>query len=248
LAVGIAPSRSSSDPPADWRVAPDQSSPVIDWHDWYDWFMSSWEQGQHVTMIGTTGSGKTTLVKLIIGAMRWVVVVGVKARDETMNDFIRAGYRRIKSWQGAAYDDYLCYWPDLKSLDDLGAHRQKYLDCLNGVYRSGGWTVVLDEISFLSDMLNLDKPLRMLLNQGRSSGITVVSCTQRPAFIPLACYDQASHLLIWKDPDRRNIKRLAELTGNSFRTVMQEVPSLAEREVLYIHKNTGTRVRFTVEV
>lgn len=225
-----------------------EATPIVDFWEWYDWFTATWEQGQHVTAIGTTGSGKTTLIKMLIGVMPWVTVVGVKARDDTMDEFIRAGYTRIRKWASADIDDYLVFWPSLKSLDDLNAHKRPYLDCLNGIYRSGGWCVFLDEVSFLSDMLGLEKPLKMLLNQGRSSGVTVVAATQRAAFIPLAFYDQASHLILWKDPDRRNRQRVAELTGDAMPVVMRELAQLSKREVIYINKDTGYRVRFTVEV
>jgi len=72
--------------------------------------------------------------------------------------------------------------------------------------------------------------------------------TQRPAFIPLAFYDQATHLFVWRDNDRRNRQRLGELAGNASAVVQREVAGLARREVLYLHKDTGYRVRTTVEV
>jgi hypothetical protein len=59
--------------------------------------------------------------------------------------------------------------------------------------------------------------LKFLLQQGRSAGISVVAMTQRPAFIPLAFYDQATHLFVWRDNDLRNRQRIGELAGNARR-------------------------------
>jgi hypothetical protein len=75
-----------------------------------------------------------------------------------------------------------------------------------------------------------------------------VAATQRPAFIPLAFYDQPTHYFFWRDTDRRNIKRIGELTGAAERQTMREVASLRRREVLYFNKDTGFRVRTIVEV
>lgn len=224
-------------------------TPSIPWEEFRAWFMRAWDQGEHVTCIGTTGSGKTTMVKQFLGAVRdYVVVFGVKGKDETMDGYIKDGYTRIPNWNLNEVSNYLVLWPQIRGHGHTGDQRVVFAEAMDSIYRQGGWCTVFDELSYLSDTLNMDKQLKFFLQQGRSSGISVVGMTQRPAFIPLAFYDQADHLFAWKDNDRRNIQRIAELAGNARKIVEHEVADLREREVLYIHKDSGYRVRTIVEV
>lgn len=223
-------------------------TPFVEWGEFLRYFRGEWEQGQHVTMIGTTGSGKTTLMEQVIGLRHYVAVFGVKGRDDTMERFIREhGYTRIKTWL-PELDDYLVLWPEIRGHGHIDKQREVFAHAMDSIYREGGWCVVFDEVSYLSDTLRMDQQLKFLLQQGRSAGISVVAMTQRPAFIPLAFYDQATHLFVWKDNDLRNRQRIGELAGNARRVVEREVGDLRKREVLYLHKDSGYRVRTIVEV
>lgn len=223
-------------------------TPFMEWGEFTDMFRGAWEQGQHITMIGTTGSGKTTLVEQFIGLRHYVAVFGVKGRDDTMERFVRDhGYTRVKTWT-PELDDYLVLWPDIKGHKHTDKQRDEFARAMDSIYREGGWCVVFDEVSYLSDTLRMDGQLKFLLQQGRSSGISIVAMTQRPAFIPLAFYDQATHLFVWRDNDLRNRQRIGELAGNARYVVESEVAQLRRREVLYLHKDSGYRVRTIVEV
>lgn len=223
-------------------------TPQVPWGEFLGYFAGAWEQGEHVTMIGTTGSGKTTLLEQIIGIRSYPVLFGVKGRDESMERFVNVHkYTRIKRWN-PEIDSHLVLWPNIRGYGHIDTQRGVFSEAIDSIFREGGWCVVFDEVSYLSDTLNMDRQLKFLLQQGRSAGISVVGMTQRPAFIPLAFYDQATHLFLWRDNDRRNLQRVGELAGNARQTVSREVAELERREVLYLHKDSGFRVRTTVEV
>jgi energy-coupling factor transporter ATP-binding protein EcfA2 len=224
----------------------DSPTPFVPWSQFHAQF--DWTQGEHVCMIGTTGSGKTTLLRQIIGARKHVVIFGVKGRDDSMEEFIRHGYTRITDWSQNMVDDYLVLWPPIRGAKHVGVQYDKFTEAIDAIFRQGGWCVVFDEASYLSDTLKMDAHLKFLLQQGRSSGVTVVGMTQRPAFIPLAFYDQSTHLFLWRDNDHRNLERVGQLAGNASRTIQREVADLRRREVLYLHKDSGYRVRTIVEV
>lgn len=218
------------------------------WDQFLGYFAGAWNQGEHVTMVGTTGSGKTTLLEQVIGIRSYPVLFGVKGRDDSMDRFIKDHkFTRIKRWT-PEIDTHLVLWPSIKGYAHTDVQREVFAEAIDSIYREGGWCVVFDEVSYLSDTLNMDRQLKFLLQQGRSAGISVVGMTQRPAFIPLAFYDQASHLFFWRDNDRRNLQRVGELAGNARHTVTREVAELDRREVLYLHPSSGYRVRTKVEV
>jgi energy-coupling factor transporter ATP-binding protein EcfA2 len=223
-------------------------SPEVPWDDFLPWFYGQWQQGEHVTLIGTTGSGKSTLAKQILHLRRYIVAFCVKNRDTTMEEIIR----EFRMWRQERFhpdvSDRIALWPKIQGANHRRDQKEVFGEAMDTIYRQGGWCCFFDEVSYLSDTLNMDAELKFLLQQGRSSSISIVGLTQRPAFIPLAFYDQASHLFVWKDNDHRNIRRIAELTGDALPVVQREIPTLGKREVLYIQKDTGLRVRTTVEV
>jgi energy-coupling factor transporter ATP-binding protein EcfA2 len=231
------------DPVPDGDITP---TPELSWKEFQETF--SWNQGEHVTMIGTTGSGKTTLAREILPTRSYVVVFGVKRRDDTLDDFRRDGYLRIKDWGHNGIGNRLILWPEIRGAGHTDEQRRVFIDAMDAIYRQGGWCIVSDETSYLDDVLGMEKWIKFILQQGRASGVSMVNMTQRPAFIPLACYDQATHLFLWRDNDRRNLQRVGEMAGNARHVVEREVAELRRREVLYLNKDSGDRVRTIVEV
>lgn len=226
------------------------ATPIVEWRVFWHWFLGQWEQGEHVTMVGPTGWGKTTLAIEILQLRYYLVTFAVKGKDKTMERMIQElDLERQREWMPQTANR-ICLWPPINGAEAnfRAEQRRVFLRAMNSIYRQGAWCTYFDEVVYLAETLRLEDELKFFLNQGRSSGISVVAATQRPAFIPLAFYDMATHLFLWKFNDHRNANRVAELTGTAYATVKREVMSLPKYEFIYINKDTGLRVRSTVEV
>ena len=136
-------------------------------------------------------------------------------------------------------------WPQFKGEADYKRQQKVIYSALADMFAAGNWTIGLDEVSYLVNTLKLESTLRMLWEQGRSVGITVVAGTQRPAHVPLLMYDQASHLFLFRDNDEQNLKRMAGMGGADSKRVKQTVQGLDRYEVLYVNTGTGGMVKFT---
>src|SRR5437660_38183 len=64
----------------------------VPWREFFTWFRRTWRQGEHVSLIGPTGSGKTTLGIHLIALRPYVTAFAVKPQDDTMHKLLRAGY------------------------------------------------------------------------------------------------------------------------------------------------------------
>src|ERR1700743_914853 len=81
------------------------SVPTLGWQEFLDRFR--WSQGQHLTAIGPTESGKTTLIKELLdkayldGTHPWQAVAATKPMDEVVDDFVPRGFHRLPEWSVA---------------------------------------------------------------------------------------------------------------------------------------------------
>lgn len=222
---------------------------------WTEFFTSlDWKQGEHVTLVGHTGSGKTTLARAILPMRRYIIVLGAKPRDEVLEEMARDGYRTVRHWnerpvrQRVGEPQRILLWPDVTRADKLKAQKVEFMRAFVGVYEEGNWCLYADELAYLSDHLRLDPLMKLLWEQGRSSGISFMGGTQRPAWIPLAAYSQATHLFLFRDNDARNLQRFAEIGGDVDRQAIREVVmELPRHSFLYINTRNGTMLKSRVE-
>jgi hypothetical protein len=205
-------------------------------------------------MVGPTGSGKTTLETAILPRRDFVVFLSTKRIDSTQDELHSMGYKVVHSGRDLNPDVAPLAilrppWPEnvsAKELKDL--HAGVFREALMRVFQQGHWTVVMDEARYLTKDLGLAAEAELLWLQGRSLKISVVAGTQRPRWIPLEAYDQASHLFFWKDPDRQNVDRIAEMAGLNRRAVEGIVPVLKTHQMLYASRVTDELVKTKVEV
>jgi ABC-type cobalamin/Fe3+-siderophores transport system ATPase subunit len=217
--------------------------PTLEWSDFLRRF--DWRQGEHVSLIGPTGGGKTTLAVQLLERRGYVVAIGTKPKDKTLNYLRRhQGYKLVRELPGQVQPgrpSRVIVWPKMSTLDrakkrELATHVRTTLD---RAYSAGGWTIFADELSFLSNTLKLAPELSDIWQQGRSNHVSLIGCSQRPRHIPLDAYSAASHLFLWRNNDEYDLKRLSGLNGVSSALVRSIVPQLPRFAVLYVSTRTG---------
>lgn len=202
-----------------------------------------WRQGEHVSAIGPTGTGKTTLMLGLLPQRRYVCVIGTKPQDSTLESLIRNdGYKRIEQWPPPSTRNRVILWPRISRASDIPATRAVISHALDEAFSEGGWCVCADEVWYLCHRLKLTHLLESYWTQGRSINLSLVSSTQRPAHVPLFLYSQATHLFIWRDSDRRNLDRLREISSGALIStdVRKIVEGLPAHTALYLNTRTGT--------
>lgn len=221
----------------------------LKWKLFYDGFSKSWSQGEHVSLIGPTGQGKTTLALELLPIRQYVVALGTKPKDPTLTKLIREqGYTRIQAWGDRKLQKRLLLWPRMGHERDIANQRKQFTIALNEMYREGRWSIYIDEARYMAEMLKMQTMLKLLWTQGRSSKLTIIAGAQRPAFVPPEIYDQSTHLFFWGDNDDINLKRIGGIGYLNSKMIRELVAGLNRYQVLYINSRTGTMCRTTVEI
>lgn len=222
------------------RLAQPDQIERLSWDEFRDSF--EWRQGEHLTVLGPTGSGKTTLIVELLDCLPWVVVFGTKGRDETLHRLIsEQGYRRIKRWEERSpTDKRIVLWPDSRKLTAPVVQRQAFERALAHIFPAGGWAVVFDEVLEFTQDLRMPNIVKRFWRQGRSNYLSVVAGSQRPVDVPLLAYSSATHLFLWNTNDLRDSKRFSEISGFVDRRAIQRiVMELPQHDVLYVNTRTG---------
>lgn len=201
----------------------------------------AWEQGEHVTLLGPTGAGKTTLALDILDRRSYVLVLATKPKDATFSRLRRQGFDVIREWPPPALSQKMVLWPPIREVKHVPAQRMVFAAALKDVYRQGGWTLYLDEARYVTDTLKLAPLVELLWLQGRSMGVTLVASSQRPRAIPVAAFSEASHFFFWKSRDLYDVRRLREIGGYvDADLIVQTLAGLERHECLAIDARYGT--------
>jgi hypothetical protein len=218
----------------------------VPWTHFKPVFEKIWKQGEHVSLIGPTGCGKSTLSLAIIPRRNFVAILGTKPKDKTLDRLKRQGFVRLQDWSPKSTHNKVLLWPTIRSSADLEKQRDIFKHGLDQMFATGNWCVVVDEARYLTEKLKLKTELEVLWMQGRSVGITVVAGAQRPAFVPTEIYDQASHLFFWRDNDELNLKRIGGIGYTDRKLIASTVASLPRHEALYLNTRSGIMLRTKV--
>lgn len=236
-----------------------QLPPYERWDRFYSEFQRTWGgpppkggQGQHITLVGTTGSGKTTLARELLKIRDYVIVLATKVRDTSLYEpLAEEGYVTLSSLEHVDPErtPRIIFKPPLNDPSRAGqeAQREAFREALVTVFAMGEWCLYADEVRYLTDHLGLKTELETLWLQGRSLGVSVVAATQRPVSIPLLAFDQADHLFLWRNADRESVRRMSEFAGQNGEVAFHTIPRLPPHEALYVNTRNDRMVRTKVE-
>lgn len=197
------------------------------------------EQGEHIAVIGQTKSGKSTILRCLLNEQKWNVVLCSKKKDATYDKFLAQGYERIPKWppppQPKGQDwQHVLLWPKIEKMEDLDACGPIFDRCLNDIFIDEGWTVALDDLYYLCKELKLQKPITKLNYQVRSLGVSLVSCMQRPAWVPRSTWDQSSYAFISRLSDIDDVRSIVGLSRVSSKELIGWLNKLRRWDWLYL--------------
>lgn len=196
-----------------------------------------WQQGEHVAVIGPTGSGKSVLMRALCWRRDWVVDFCTKKSDDTYQDSISQGYKRITKWpppKSKKNSEYLLLWPKFQKIGDIYAAAPVFRKALDSIFIDQGWTIGLDDLFYLSTVLKLSKEIAAMNYQVRSMGVTLIAGMQRPKKVPLETWDQASHVFLSRIGNYDDLQAIRGLAQVDTRSLMQWVGQLRKHEWLYL--------------
>lgn len=209
-----------------------------------------YQTGEHVTILGPTGSGKTWLAYQLLGVTATpkvpAIVLVMKPRDATVTKWSKSvGFIKTRVWPPLrspfkqSKPNGWVLWPRFTLVDpdrdDLELHRQ-FRKVLIDSYKRGNRIVFGDEAYSLAEELGLKKLLITLWTKGRSMGAGLWAASQRPTHVPLWAYNSAEHLFIHNDPDKRARERFGEIGGVDPKMIAEVVAGLERHEFLYIRR------------
>ena len=199
----------------------------------YKDFKLKWSSGQHVTIIGTTGDGKTVLAEHLYAMRTYVVIIATKSKDDSLDAYDKS-YHRITKWPPRFDQKKIIFWQKPGALGDFSEQQHKIKVVLRDIYKRGGYTVGLDDVAYITGTLKLEPEIRMLATQARSQDISLVMNIQRPYRVPLEVTNQSSHILIFGLKDERDVDRVAEASGLDKYTVREAVKGLNKYDFAWL--------------
>lgn len=230
---------------------------VLPWEKFAEMFRGAHKQGEHVAIVGPTGSGKSVLglsLCKIIGARMGkdrrparVVVLATKPRDDTVSSL---GWPVIKKWPPSYGQEHVIVWPRGGPPDtETSRQRAVFRPLLNTIYQEGGQTVCIDEAFYFEDSppdgLGLKGVMTKFWTNARSNKLTLVAATQRPRHVTVSMWTEPSWVFIFHPDDLEDLKRVAEMSGAKD-AVLEITPQLGGHEFMCIRRQRANEIQIYV--
>jgi hypothetical protein len=209
-----------------------------------------YSQGEHVTFLAPTGGGKTTfayeLLSQVSSPRLPAISLVMKPRDTVVKKWGKTlGYKTVRHWPPTITPwspqtppGYIL-WPKHTfdpDRDDV-AHAIEFRKAILHSYKKGKRILFADETLGLTHELGLARECVTVWTKGRSMDTGLWAATQKPSHIPLYAYNQASHIFLAYDPDKRNRDRFSEIGGVDPDLLKTTVLNLQKYQWLYVRRD-----------
>lgn len=206
-------------------------------------------RGEHITIVGPTGCGKSWLGWQILeqaaSPKHQGLVLLKKPRDAiTARRARELGFRTERVWPPgwapftARPPGYLVhprtrYDPEIDRPHKADVFRRALMDS----YRRGNRLVYVDDAYGIAQILGLRELMIEMWTEYRSMNGSLMTAFQKPSHVPQWAFNQAEHLFLFHDPDRRNRIRFGEIGGIDPDQLQTTVMGLRRHQALYIRRD-----------
>lgn len=234
---------------------------VLPWERFSEMFRNAHKQGEHVAIVGQTGSGKSVLglsLCRVIGSRMGkdrrparVVVLATKPRDDTIRDILpESGWPVISKWPPSYGQEHCIVWPRKGAPSQVPAiQRRTFAPLLDVIYQEGGQTVCIDEAGYFEVSppkgLGLASTMEQYWTAARANKITLIAGTQRPRHVTRSMWSEPSWVMVFPPDDEDDLKRVAELSGAKD-AVMELTPHLGAHEFLCVRRQRSAEKQLYV--
>ena len=174
---------------------------------------------KHVLVCGMTGTGKSFLCENYLRGYKYVVKLDTK--DETDERYMNGE----SAWEGLEEGKDFTVCRTITALDDIETDKIIYVPpydeqtdenfnaFFNRIFERGNTILWIDELMSVGTVQRFPRALGRIMQQGRSKGIGVWSCTQRPSGIPAIVPASCSYFFVFDMALPQDRKKLVETTG-----------------------------------
>lgn len=190
-------------------------------------FAYRYRRGQHVTLFGPTGRGKTTL------AGQMLAVTHPPKSDVNGLITIQLGPDQALEHLGKPMDSWppripiklfdrednkphiYRYQPEPSKPEDFLRIRQTAARILRWFFSARNWTLFIPDLQVVADpgMMGLGKEVDQLIITTRKHQTSIWVDAQAPRWVPRSTGDMTSHLLVWRNRDEGTLTRLKQICG-----------------------------------
>lgn len=216
-------------------------------------------QGDHVAIIGPTGTGKTHIALALAELRSYTILIACKPRDPLIDDAQRHGYYvmgndlidkrgrvSIEYVDGRPLHSRIVYWPRMagsmsreKAIQKAGIRK-----VIEYVRDKGSWSLVIDEGTWVCRDLGLQREVDHALFQFRTMRSSIIILGQRPSWMGRYVLNQPTHLFLFETADVNDRKALGDISGFDSKEVAEVVRQLDHKSHEALYLNTRTREMF----
>lgn len=236
---------------------------MVPWSTVHGHLAREFKQGDHVAILGPTGSGKTHIGFDVLDFRTYSIVIACKPRDDLVEEAIGRGYWLIPTdhlevpyVDGRPLHPRVIYWPRLSDraqakiepaalLAAERSHQRPRVGAAIGyVRRNGHWAVMIDEGTWVCRDLGMQRDIDAALFTFRTMRSSVVVLGQRPSWMGRYVLSQPTHLFLFNTNDGDDRKALGDVSGVDSKLVAALIERLDfdRHEVLYV--DTRRRLMF----